>query len=183
MGQREAKRRVVWQLRKPHAEPRHETSALSTGKKRSAEASLLDPVWGIGIRVDDPRANDPRLWRGRNLLSEALSAVQEAIRDSETGLAHPASSGRCRTPTGNAGMHEISSEPQSYSLTAAGRLPWSSLGGFDLFLGRTGRPKPGRFVDSFWGWSWPCAVRTRPLPRRGYCDTTRRFVHYQICIT
>ena len=39
---------------------------LSTGNKQLAEASPLDPVWGIGIRADDPRANDPRLWRGGN---------------------------------------------------------------------------------------------------------------------
>ena len=29
---------------------------LSTGNKRLAEASPLDPVWGIGVRADDPRA-------------------------------------------------------------------------------------------------------------------------------
>ena len=51
--------------------------------------------------------------------SEALSAACEAIRESETGLAHPASAGRFRTPTGNAGIHEISSAPQSCSSTAA----------------------------------------------------------------
>ena len=86
---------------------------LSTGNKRLAGASPLDPVWGIGVRADDPRAKGPRQWRGKNLLGEALSAVREAIRDSETGLAHPASAGRFRTPTGNAGIHEISSASQS----------------------------------------------------------------------
>ena len=35
---------------------------LSTGNKRLAEASLLDPVWSIGLRADDPRVNDPRQW-------------------------------------------------------------------------------------------------------------------------
>ena len=34
---------------------------LRTGTKRSlAEASLFDPVWGIGLRADDPEARDPR---------------------------------------------------------------------------------------------------------------------------
>ena len=33
---------------------------LSTGNKLLAEASPLDPVWGIGLRADDPRAKDPR---------------------------------------------------------------------------------------------------------------------------
>ena len=38
---------------------------LSTGNKRLADASPLDPVWGIGLRADDPRANDPRQRRGK----------------------------------------------------------------------------------------------------------------------
>ena len=91
---------------------------LSTGNKRLAEASPLDLV-SIGLRVDDPRANHPRQWRGKHLLGEVLSAVREESRDSETGLANPASTGRFRTPTGNAGIHEISSAPQSCSLTTA----------------------------------------------------------------
>ena len=91
---------------------------LKTGNKRLAEVSPLDPVRDIGVGADDPRAYDPRQWRGKKLLGEALSAVREAIPDSETGLAQPASAGRFRTPTGNAGVHEISSAPQSFSLTA-----------------------------------------------------------------
>ena len=91
---------------------------LSTGNKRLAEASPLDPVWGVGLRADDPRANHPRQWRWKKLLGEALSAVREAIRESETGLAHLASSRRFRTLAGNT-KHEISSAPQSCSLTAA----------------------------------------------------------------
>ena len=39
---------------------------LSTGSKSLAEASPFDPVWGIGLRADDPEARDPRLWRGKN---------------------------------------------------------------------------------------------------------------------
>ena len=53
------------------------------------------------------------------LLGEALSAIREEIRDNETGLANTASAGRFRTPTGNTGIHEISSALQSCSLTAA----------------------------------------------------------------
>ena len=84
---------------------------LSTANKRLAEASPLDPVWGIGLRADDPRANDSSQGRGNNLIGEALSAVREAIRKRETGLAHPAPAGRFRIPKGNAGIHEISSAP------------------------------------------------------------------------
>ena len=53
------------------------------------------------------------------MLGEALSAVREEIRDSEIGLANPASTGRFRTPTGSAGIHEISSAAQPCSLAAA----------------------------------------------------------------
>ena len=53
------------------------------------------------------------------MLGDALSAVHEAIREIEAGSAHPTSSRRFRTPTGNAGIHEKSSAPQSCSLTAA----------------------------------------------------------------
>ena len=92
---------------------------LSTDNKPLAEASALDPEWGIGLRADDPQATGPRQWRGNILLGEALSAGREEIRDTETGLANPTSAGRFRTPTGNAGIHEISSAPQSCSLIAA----------------------------------------------------------------
>ena len=76
---------------------------LSSGNNRLAETSPLDPEWGIGLRADDPRASDPRHWRGKIFLGEALSAVREEIRDAETGLANPAyvwsvpySRGECR---------------------------------------------------------------------------------------
>ena len=92
---------------------------LSTGNKRLTEASPLDPVWGTGLRADDPQAKDPRQWRENNLLGEALSAVREEIRDSDTGLANPSSAGRFCSPTGNTGTHDILSAPQSCSLNEA----------------------------------------------------------------
>ena len=119
LGRREAKCRVMWQIPQFMQNPAMKHHLLSTGNKRLAEASHLDPVWGIGLRADDPRADDPRQWRGKKFLGEALSAVREEIRDSETGFANSASAGRFHTPTGNAGIHEISSAPQSCSLTTA----------------------------------------------------------------
>ena len=53
------------------------------------------------------------------MFGEASSAVCEAIGESEIGLAHPVSAGLFRVPTGNAGIHEILSAPQSCLLTAA----------------------------------------------------------------
>ena len=116
----------------------------STGNKRLAEASPPDPVWGIGFRADGPRAIDPRQWRGKQLLDEAFSAVREEIRVSETGLAHLASAGRFRTPTRNAGIHEISSAPQLCSLTAASACE-DHLRSF-RFFSRTRRPTKARKV-------------------------------------
>ena len=93
---------------------------LSTGNIRLAYTSPLDPVWGIGFRADDPRAKDPQKWRVNPLLGEAPSAVHEAIRNSEAESPHPASPRRFRSPTGNAGIHEISSGQQSRLGTAVG---------------------------------------------------------------
>ena len=56
---------------------------LSNGNKRLTEASPLDPGWGIGIRADDPRVKDAHMWRGKYSPGEALSAVREALHNSE----------------------------------------------------------------------------------------------------
>ena len=66
---------AVWDTQKENAvlsgnyakfsqNPAMKRHRLSNGNKRFAEASLLDPVWGIGLRADDPRAKDPRQTRG-----------------------------------------------------------------------------------------------------------------------
>ena len=65
---------------------------LSACTNRLAEDSPFDPVWGIGLRVDDPEARDPRGWRGKQLLGKAVSTVSDAIRTSEAGLATQTSS-------------------------------------------------------------------------------------------
>ena len=115
---------AAWDREKQHAvlsgkyarstqNPAMKHHLLSTGNT-VGQSQPSGPNVGFGLRADDPRAKCPRRWRG-----EALSAVREEIRDSETGLANPASAGWFRTPMGNAGIHEVSSAPQSFSLTAA----------------------------------------------------------------
>ena len=84
---------------------------LSTGTKRLAEASPFDPVWGIDLRADDPKARDPRGWRGNNLLGKALSTVRDAIRTSVAGMATQAYSQQFCTPTTTGGIYEISPAP------------------------------------------------------------------------
>lgn len=41
------------------------------------EASPIDKIWGIGMKEDDPGVDDPRNWKGQNLLGQAIT---------ETGL-------------------------------------------------------------------------------------------------
>ena len=72
---------------------------LGTGTTCSAEASPFSPVWGIGLRADDPEASSPRRWPENCFLGNALPTVRDAIPTSEAGLAYPDSSHQLCTPT------------------------------------------------------------------------------------
>lgn len=52
----------------------------STGSQILVEASPVDPVWGIGLAKDDPRAANPQSWQGLNLLGFALMAVRSRLQ-------------------------------------------------------------------------------------------------------
>jgi ribA/ribD-fused uncharacterized protein len=52
---------------------------LGTGDRVLVEASPLDRVWGIGMKADDPHAEDPTRWRGLNLLGFALCDVRDVL--------------------------------------------------------------------------------------------------------
>ncbi|MFN3197485.1 MAG: NADAR family protein [Bradymonadia bacterium] len=53
---------------------------LSTGERVLVEASPVDRIWGIGLKGDDPKAENPRQWRGKNLLGFALMAARDQLR-------------------------------------------------------------------------------------------------------
>ncbi|WP_392676351.1 NADAR family protein [Streptomyces sp. LN785] len=53
---------------------------LGTGDRVLVEASPVDRIWGIGLAADDPRAEDPALWRGLNLLGFALMEARARLR-------------------------------------------------------------------------------------------------------
>lgn len=52
---------------------------VGTGDRVLVEASPVDAIWGIGLAVDDPRAQDPARWLGLNLLGFALMQVRETL--------------------------------------------------------------------------------------------------------
>ena len=52
---------------------------LKTGDIILAEASPYDKIYGIGLKPNDPRVQDPTQWKGQNLLGKALMKVREEL--------------------------------------------------------------------------------------------------------
>lgn len=53
---------------------------LKTDLRPLAEASPSDKIYGIGLAPDNPLAQDPRNWKGENLLGRILEQVREELR-------------------------------------------------------------------------------------------------------
>ena len=47
------------------------------------EASSTDRIWSISLAENDLRAENPRLWRGCNLLGFALIQVRRELEEKE----------------------------------------------------------------------------------------------------
>lgn len=56
--------------------PKLKEQLLSTGKDILAEATENDTLWGIGINKGDPQVQDPKQWKGGNVLGMALMKVR-----------------------------------------------------------------------------------------------------------
>ena len=82
---------------------------------------------GIGLGAADPRADDPRQWSGEYFPGTFCRSLSNSRKLDRVGT--PGLSRRFRTPAGNTGVHEISSAPQSCSLSAgcACHCPTSEL--------------------------------------------------------
>ncbi|MCU7617511.1 NADAR family protein [Chryseobacterium sp. PBS4-4] len=54
---------------------------LSTNTKTLVEASPYDTIWGIGMLETYPKAVNPSLWNGENLLGFALMEVRDLLKE------------------------------------------------------------------------------------------------------
>jgi len=52
---------------------------LGTGSRILVEASPVDKIWGIGLAQDNPAAENPKQWKGLNLLGFALMEVRQQL--------------------------------------------------------------------------------------------------------
>lgn len=57
------------------------TLLFETGDRMIVEASSRGVYWGIGCSQDDPRANTPSTWLGRNRLGHILTALREWLME------------------------------------------------------------------------------------------------------
>ena len=56
---------------------------LATDGTILVEASPYDDIWGVKLAADDPRIQNPRQWRGQNLLGFILTDIRERIISGE----------------------------------------------------------------------------------------------------
>ena len=68
-------------LAKFSQDPELKQKLLATGDALLAEAEAYDPIWGIGLAMEDERNRDPEAWEGQNLLGFALMQVRQKLAE------------------------------------------------------------------------------------------------------
>ena len=68
-------------LRLKFTQNQHLKDFLINTKGTIAEASPRDLIWGIGYGKTNPNAQDPKKWRGMNLLGQCLMQVRDELAD------------------------------------------------------------------------------------------------------
>lgn len=53
---------------------------VKAGSRRFVEGSPVDRIWGVGLKWDNPLADDESKWRGKNLLGVCHDAAAEIIK-------------------------------------------------------------------------------------------------------
>ncbi|MCQ2554273.1 MAG: NADAR family protein [Clostridia bacterium] len=56
----------------------------ASGDNILAESSPSDTIWGIGLANTDPDMQNPKMWKGTNLLGQIVMQVRTLIRQGET---------------------------------------------------------------------------------------------------
>merc|ERR1712228_50987 len=56
---------------------------LATKNKILVEASPYDTIWGIGLKSDDPAAQNPKQWKGTNWLGQAITKARTHLQECE----------------------------------------------------------------------------------------------------
>jgi ribA/ribD-fused uncharacterized protein len=52
---------------------------LATKGTTLVEASPFDRIWGIGLGAENPKAKDPKQWKGKNLLGYVLTELRDEL--------------------------------------------------------------------------------------------------------
>ncbi|HMY03366.1 MAG TPA: NADAR family protein [Candidatus Obscuribacter sp.] len=72
-------------LAKFSTHPEFAAFLVATAPKVIVEASIWDRIWGIGMTAQAPGAQDPRQWKGKNLLGFALMEVRDCLSNRQPG--------------------------------------------------------------------------------------------------
>ena len=72
---------VAGNIAKFSQNPEMKAFLMATGNAILAEGAPRDRIWGIGMGKNNPLAQNPSNWKGKNLLGFALMEARDALRE------------------------------------------------------------------------------------------------------